>query len=288
MSELGAQFHRKLEIVAEIRLRVTGRSLKLPAATSWSVERFDSLVSSIYKLLREAWRDEVEFVQRAAGVQVRQQTEVRRYCFTVSDLRQAEQHDDLHKARSARERWLLDAVGDRSLSADKEREACAVLIREGTSALTSLVGLCKHLERDPSGSEMWADFVEQANSSDPVNALAIVASDLGLGSFSPSKRDYLEREVVKAWSHRARSLAKHDDRSAALEAEVIRLLAGQFLGSIPCGYSDLLDELDIDVGSTEALGAVLLAHGVAMLVDFDDLQSFVSSVSACVAALGRL
>lgn len=285
MTELATQFHRKLEIVAEVRLRVTGRTLEVPAAEFWRVDRFESLVSSIYKLLREAWRVEVEFVRRSASVLVQKEAEVRRYCVIVGDLRQSEQHSN-PQYQGPRERWLLDAVGAASLSDDKEVEACQALLRDGTSAMSSLVGLCKHLENDPLGSKSWSQFVDRLESSDPATALAIIAGDLGVGNNSRNTRGYLEREVQKAWSHRAKSLTAHDDYAVALESEILRVLAGQFLGSIPCGYSDLLEALDLNIGSREAFGAVLVAHGIALMADYDDVDEFLSLVSTSVAALG--
>lgn len=288
MDDLARQFQRKLEVFCDVRGEVTGVALHAPDPAEWQIDRLKDLVSAVYKLLREDWRDEIEYVARIASIEVTREKALTRYLLTIRDLRQSAEHSDTPDADHALRMWLKEAVGTSTLDASNEGDACRYVLQQGVEALSALVGLAKQAQKDYQTSTQWSSFVADADSFDLTTELLVVAGDLGAGPFGKRFEGELTRRLQRGWNWRAKELTASDDRRRALETEILRVLASELLGSIPCSYVDVLEALDLDPGTEEALGAVLIAHGAARLADYDDTETFLDLVRASTTSLGTL
>lgn len=284
MKRPSEQLARKLELFVETRERVVGERLKLPAESQWSTTDFEALVTALYRLICESWADEIHQIRVIAVASGPAAGDLRRFSQQINAFRQSQQHEDTPKEDKELMSWR-GVVGNQSATLKDGSDAhhCGALAEQAVHALGGLVGLAKSLESDANGARQWRQFIDDRRSLDPVETLELLAGDFGIRL--PYNPKHLRISAQREWSHRVKALGIADERSLAMEHVITRILAGRYIQSLPCSYSDVLDALDVPPGSDRAFGVVIAAHGLAVLSAYDDVDDFLNQL---ISVLGQV
>jgi hypothetical protein len=271
------RFKRSCLILSQHRRLCTGEELHIPASDAWpahvrSEGDLDHLVSAAYKLWREKWKLDIGFLlsdrrtARAAWD----------FDDLIYNLRTARQHTDNAGASARWGAWTRDSSGGHAPVSQDDWAACGkALMASLNNAIEALYKLAAAGRSKEAFRRGW-----QAKVSESVAAIvARVAADLDL-HLHPKRRDYYVREVERLWN-------RYQLRAGEVAADVLASFAERTLvsevGTLPCDYQLILDELNV-LATPDAVAVLRLAHSVAE-VSGTRGEAFLKLVSSTWVAL---